>query len=116
MTGWAGGPKADVLNGKTVPELKTIGVEVLAKLFSERASALNERVVAVHTHDWAADPHVRGAYSYLPVRGLDLPKVLAEPVADTLFFAGEATVSDAQMGTVFGAVESARRASKEMLR
>jgi len=45
---------------------------------------------------------------------LDLPKVLAEPVEDTLFFAGEATVSDAQMGTVFGAVESARRASKEM--
>ena len=114
LTTWAGGPKADALKGKTVEELKTLGLEGLSKIFSESITSLKERVVAVHTHDWAADPHTGGAYSYLPVRGLDLPKVLADPVDATLFFAGEATVRDAQMGTVFGAVESARRASKEM--
>jgi monoamine oxidase len=114
LTAWAGGPKADALNGKTVEELERIGLEILGNIFSEDVSILRERLVAVHTHDWAADPHTRGAYSYLPVLGLDLPKLLADPVDDTLFFAGEATVSDAQMGTVFGAVESARRASKEM--
>jgi hypothetical protein len=31
-----------------------------------------------------------------------LPKLLAAPVAETLFFAGEATVTDAQVGTVLG--------------
>ena len=47
--------------------------------------------------------------------GLDLPKTLAAPVKKTLFFAGEATALDAQMGTVFGALESGLRAAKEIL-
>ena len=55
------------------------------------------------------------AYSYVPVDGLDLPKLLAAPIADTLFFAGEATVTDAQTGTVFGAFETGLRASRELL-
>ena len=49
------------------------------------------------------------------MNGLDLPKLLAEPVAGTLFFAGEATVKDAQTGTVFGALESGMRAAQEIL-
>ena len=31
-----------------------------------------------------------GAYSYIPVGGLDAPPLLAEPVEDKPFFAGEA--------------------------
>jgi monoamine oxidase len=37
-------------------------------------------------------------------------------VDGTLFFAGEATAMDGQMGTVFGALESGLRAAKEILR
>jgi monoamine oxidase len=50
------------------------------------------------------------------VNGLDLPKTLGQPVKDTLFFAGEATARDGQMGTVFGALESGLRAAKEILK
>jgi monoamine oxidase len=50
------------------------------------------------------------------MNGLDLPKVLGAPVEGTLFFAGEATATDAQMGTVFGALESGLRAAGEILR
>jgi monoamine oxidase len=114
LTGWAGGPLAGALVNRSEHELGILAIEILAKIFSESRSALHQRLLQIHTHDWAMDPHVRGAYSYVPVLGLDLPKVLAEPIDETLFFAGEATVMDAQMGTVFGAVESARRAVKEM--
>src|SRR5438132_2094404 len=65
--------------------------------------------------NWARDPHVLGAYSYIPVNGLDLPKLLAASMEDTLFFAGEAAVSDAQCGTVSGAFESGLRAAREIL-
>ena len=51
----------------------------------------------------------------MPVNGLDLPKLLGAPIADTLFFAGEATVTDAQTGTVFGAFETGLRAGRELL-
>ena len=37
------------------------------------------------------------------------------PIAETLFFAGEATASDAQTGTVFGAYESGIRVAKVIL-
>jgi len=70
-------------------------------------------LVASYTHNWTQDPHVRGAYSYIPVGGLFLPKQLAAPVEHTLFFAGEATALDGQMGTVFGALESGHRAARE---
>jgi monoamine oxidase len=40
----------------------------------------------------------------------------ALPVEDTLFFAGEATCSPPDHGTLDGAVESGRRAAREVLR
>lgn len=117
LTGWAGGPTADALLGYSTDRLCAAGLEILARTIFNGApvSALRERLTAMHYFNWAADPDIRGAYSYIPVNGLDLPKLLAAPVADTLFFAGEATVSDAQTGTVFAALETGQRAAREIL-
>jgi monoamine oxidase len=41
--------------------------------------------------------------------------ILAEPVAETLFFAGEATHHEGENGTVAGAIASGRRAAAEVL-
>jgi monoamine oxidase len=117
LTGWAGGPMADALLKLTPAKLETLGLEILGRIVFDGASvsSLRKRLVASHYHNWTHDPLVRGAYSYIPVNGLDLPKVLAAPVADTLYFAGEATVTDAQTGTVFGALETGLRAARELL-
>ena len=64
--------------------------------------------------DWQSDRFARGAYSYVAVGGLDAPARLAEPVEDTLFFAGEAT-HDRLSGTVAGAMASGYRAAEEVL-
>lgn len=113
LTGWTGGPKADILPAQSPARLETLALTTLQNIFG--ATSLRKKLVASHSYNWAEDPQVRGAYSYLPVDGLDLPKTLAQPVKDTLFFAGEATALDAQMGTVFGALESGLRAAKEIL-
>ncbi|MGA2759731.1 MAG: FAD-dependent oxidoreductase, partial [Candidatus Cybelea sp.] len=63
------------------------------------------------THDWSGDPFARGAYSYVAVGGGNARAVLAAPVDDVLFFAGEATSSDGQGGTVNGAIETGERAA-----
>ena len=115
VTGWAGGPHADVLLKHSRLELEEMGLEILGDILSERKDVLRSRLVASHYKNWTDDPHIRGAYSYIPVNGLDLPQVLAAPIAGTLFFAGEATVADAQTGTVFGAMESGLRAAREIL-
>jgi monoamine oxidase len=63
---------------------------------------------------WASDPFALGSYSYIASggRGSDMD-VLAEPVRDRLFFAGEAT-SRAQYGTAQGAFLSGFRAAGEI--
>ena len=100
LTAWAGGPKADLLLKYSSVQLEQFGLKTLALLFPEFAGKIPSQFISAHTFDWTRDPCTRGAYSYLPVNGLDLPKLPGAPVADTLFFAGEATVTDAQTGTV----------------
>lgn len=115
LIGWAGGPKADMLKKATPAELEKLGLETLSKIFSTPVANLRAQLLSCYYHNWVADPEIRGAYSYIPVNGLDLPKLLAAPVQETLFFAGEATVVDAQTGTVFGALETGLRAAREIL-
>jgi monoamine oxidase len=116
LTGWSGGPNADRLIGCSPIEVEQAGLETLSRIFTVPISRLRGALSTAHTYDWAQDPFARGAYSYIPVSGLELPKRLAEPLQDTLFFVGEATALDAQMGTVFGALESGLRAAEEMSR
>ena len=72
-------------------------------------------LVGTFTHDWQSDPFSRCAYSYAGVGGKDAHAALAKPLRGTLFFAGEATSGD-ETGTVAGAIDSGRRAAKELLR
>ncbi len=115
LTGWAGGPKADALVDHSEEQLKDAAIKILAKIFSVKPAFVEAQLLSVHTHNWWKDPFSRGSYTYIPVRGLFLPKQLAASVDGTLFFAGEATALDAQMGTVFSALESGQRAAKECL-
>lgn len=114
LTGWAGGPRADALAKHSPAQLEAIALGILEKIFGE--TTLRKHLATSHSYNWANDPQIRGAYSYIPVDGLDLPKVLGAPMEDTLFFAGEATVTDGQMGTVFGALESGLRVAREIAR
>jgi monoamine oxidase len=115
LVGWVGGPKADLLRNHSPAELQKLGLEILTRMFPKHAHAIASKFVSAQTFDWTNDPFTRGAYSYIPVNGLDLPKLLGAPIVDTLFFAGEATVTDAQTGTVFSAFETGLRASREVL-
>jgi len=63
---------------------------------------------------WSADPFARGAYSHARPGHAGKRAVLAAPVDDRLFFAGEATPSDF-FSTAHGARDSGDRAAKEAL-
>ena len=76
---------------------------------------IEDLLLDFYTHDWTADPFTRGAYSYLPVGGLQAQAELARPVAATIFFAGEATSTEGHIGTVHGALMTGARAARELL-
>ena len=64
---------------------------------------------------WSTDPWARGSYSFLPVGATPALRIaLAQPINGQLFFAGEATSSDAP-ATVHGALASGQRAAQEVL-
>lgn len=69
----------------------------------------------VITTNWLNDPHSRGAYSYL-AKGqcASCFDVLAQPISEKLFFAGEAT-SREYYATAHGAYESGVRAAEDLL-
>jgi monoamine oxidase len=64
---------------------------------------------------WSTDQWARGSYSFLPVGATPSLRVaLAQPINGRLFFAGEATSSDAP-ATVHGALASGTRAAQEVI-
>jgi monoamine oxidase len=110
ITGWAAGPKADALKGRSETDLKQIAIESLRKLLGEDPG----EVEAAWLHDWSRDPLALGAYSYVRPNGLTAAEGLRNPVERTICFAGEA-LGGGHMGTVHGAIESGIRAAECMV-
>jgi monoamine oxidase len=115
LTAWAGGPKAAALAGISKSELEKTVIESLSSLLKVSRRRLGSLVQGFHFHDWAADPFSRGAYSYVGVGGMSAHKKLAEPIENTLFFAGEAIDTSGQASTVAGALASGQRAARLVL-
>jgi len=115
LVGWMGGPSAKRLTGESQDALTNRGLESLAGILGLPRSALEEQMESSYTYNWRGDPFSRGSYSYIPVGGLSAPAGLAQPVEDTLFFAGEATNTAGHSGTVHGAIASGIRAAQEII-
>jgi monoamine oxidase len=116
LTGWAAGRYARALTGKSEAQLTAIAVTALGQVMGRSESDVKQMITTSFMHDWQTDPFARGAYSYGNVGGANAARILAEPISDTLFFAGEATNSEGHNGTVNGAISSGRRAADEILR
>ena len=81
-----------------------------------RARSSRRLLVDSWTHNWEDDPFSRGAYSYPLVGGWKAGEMLTRPIRGTLYIAGEATVKEADSGTVHGAIRSGQRAAKQVAR
>jgi monoamine oxidase len=115
LTGWVGGPRAAQVS-QADSRIVEQAVETLARMLHVPPKELEAGLESWHMHNWRNDPFARGAYSYVRVGGLDAPRQLGEPMADTLFFAGEATDTEGQTGTVHAAIASGNRVVREILR
>lgn len=113
LVAWAGGPKADALTGLPKARVVERALESLTAMFRDR-SLIEAELEGAWVHDWQRDPYARGAYAYETVGADDAHGELAKPVANTLFFAGEATGTE-EVATVAGALESGQRAAGEVL-
>jgi len=113
LTAWAGGPKAARLTGASKEKLVAAAIRTVEAAFHKEKP--REQLDSALVQDWQADACSRGGYSYVLVGGEGARERLAEPLGDTLFFAGEATDAE-EAGTVAGALRSGERAAREVLK
>ncbi|MBA8827505.1 monoamine oxidase [Saccharopolyspora lacisalsi] len=103
------GPSAEKL--RSVATSRSGLAELLARAlpWTSRADIIDVRIA-----DWGGDPYVTGAFTFPRNGAVSDASHWAEPVADTIFFAGEATCGPAEAGSVHGAYESGRRAGRQV--
>jgi monoamine oxidase len=114
LVGWSGGPPGAELSKQTPDRILEIALNELGAAFGISYRRLKARVRRSWIQNWERDPYARGAYSYALVGGAEAGDALARPIEGTLFFAGEATAT--VTGTVEGALQSGRRAARQVLR
>ena len=115
LTAWAGGTRAEKLLPEGEAGVSKLALKALVTIFGVEVAKLEEQLEELYCHDWFVDTCARGAYSYIPVGGLEATAHLAKPVDNTLFFAGEATNTEGHQGTVHGAIATGIRAAREIL-
>jgi monoamine oxidase len=113
LIGWLGGPQADAIRDPA--QLPAQALRSLERIFSLASQSLDAQLRNWYMHDWRNDPFTLGAYSYAPAGALDCSATMAEPVDNTLFFAGEHTDTTGHWGTVHGALRSGLRAAQQVL-
>ena len=115
LIAWAGGTRAEKLLAEGEAAITKSALKSLVTILGVELTKLEEQLEELYFHDWFIDTCSRGAYSYIPVGGLEASVHLAKPVANTLFFAGEATNTEGHQGTVHGAIATGLRAAREIL-
>jgi monoamine oxidase len=117
LVGWVAGPAAErFAAAHAAADRAAAAVSALAGALRVPPAQLRGFVEDARVFDWGLDPWARGAYSWVPTGALGAPAALAAPVGDHLFFAGEATDSGGDPGTVHGALATGARAAAEIAR
>lgn len=116
ITGWIGGPPAANLKDTPDTEILKLAMESLSSAFGISQEVLNNKLMAWKVVNWTADVFTRGSYAYDTVKSTEARGVLLQPVADTVYFAGEYLYNGPAMGTVEAALNSAENVTGRILR
>lgn len=115
LTGWLGGPPAQKHKDTSKEELFQITLEALSSIFSITVEALKDKLAAWEVANWTAEPFTLGSYAYDKIESPEARKILLEPVAETLYFAGEYLYNGPAMGTVEAALTSGKKTAEKLL-
>jgi monoamine oxidase len=110
ITAFFGGDASRRFGAMPPAEAARLAVDDLQAITGKR---LHDRLVDHRVLVWSAEEFTKMGYSSLPPGGEGLREALAAPLG-ALRFAGEAT-NPVRPATVHGAIESGRRAAKEVL-
>ncbi|MFN3840813.1 MAG: flavin monoamine oxidase family protein [Cyclobacteriaceae bacterium] len=118
------GPKAEAFSLMTGDEVVESIIAEMDVWFNgdatenvRRSTLAGEENKLLYTiKDWTKDPFAKGGFSFPLTGGIPADReTLAAPVDGKLFFAGEATDTTGEFGTISGALKSGERAAFEVI-
>jgi monoamine oxidase len=115
LTGWLGGPDAAEKVDTSDADIMEQGLQSLRNIFSIHPLKLRQKLINWQVVNWTADPFTRGSYAYDTVAAPQAKQVLNNPVANTIYFAGEYLYEGTAMGTVEAALTSGLKAAEKIL-
>lgn len=111
LLGFNAADQGQAIEARTDAEIVASAMATLKTIFGQNIP----QPVAYQITRWASDPFARGSYSYQALGSTpQMRDVLAAPLYNQLFFAGEATEPN-HFGTAHGAYLSGLRAAAELL-
>lgn len=102
LTGWLGGPNA----AGDQPDLLEKALHSLSNIFN--VPNIADLLEQAFIHNWATEQAIHGGYSYGMPDSEKAKAVLTTPVADTIYFAGEALYTGDSPGTVEAALHNGK--------
>lgn len=115
ITGWLSGPKAELMKLESDIQILNNSIVSLSSVFNVEENTVKKNLQFWKVFNWSKDDFTRGSYSYSTVNSATSRKILFEPVANTLFFAGEALYEGTEVGTVEAALTSGLKVSEIIL-
>lgn len=113
------GPKAEALSalGKDMVPVLLGELDLLYDGKATRNTRVDGQGNTISViQDWTKEPYIQGGVSYLLASGVNGDRInLAAPISNRIFFAGEATDTAGDAGTVNGALLSGERAAQEII-
>lgn len=113
LTGFSGGSRADTLARMPEQEAVELAKEEVASAYG---NDLKRHIRRGRRFAWLDDPFALGSYSYSALGQGDARDALRRPIADTLFYCGEAVNARGHIATVHGAIEAGRDTADEILK
>ncbi len=115
LTGWLGSGASAVFARATEQAICMAGIRSLATAFHLPEAVLKEALQSWYVINWSKQPFIRGGYSYDTPGTAAARQLLNTPVANTIFFAGEALYAGQAPGTVEAALVNGRAAAQNIL-
>ncbi len=115
LAGWLAGPNALQYQSLSQEQLLKLAIDSLAQIFDTTPAFIQNELRHGEVFNWTTDPLTQGAYAYATVGGAEARQLLAQPVENTLFFAGEALYEGPEMGTVEAALASGKAVAEQLL-
>jgi monoamine oxidase len=115
LTGWLTGENMRRFQALDPQDRLERCLSSLAVIFSRDIAFLREQLAAFRIFDWQEQPYVHGGYSFDTVTTPASRRLLRTPVAETVYFAGEAMYEGSVPGTVEAAFHSGLEVAEKII-